>query len=193
VGLDAHPLTTWSEQREVLLEHLRALQARPQLAGVPIVLAVESNLGFEAAHNARYVSDAGISNVTVAHEQNKRARLQDGSNASASMAEYSLQSVGVRTTQQSKERMYILVRELLEDNAVSVWAHLVARGGGQKQVDKLVKQMHNYSAVHTDAKTAFHSVKRVFTGKAMGEQDDLLIALMIAILYRRVYMQNCTA
>ena len=175
-----------------MLEHLRSLQTHPALQGIPIVLAVESNLGFEAAHNARYVAESGIKNVLVAHEQSKKQRAAGGDKPAAvsSMAEYAMQTVGVRTTAESKERMYIMVRTLLEDDTLIVSDDLVCRGEATDQVDKLIKQMHNYSAVHSEAKTAFQRVKRVFSGKAMGEQDDLLISLMIAVMYRRVFMQN---
>ena len=37
------------------------------------MLVVESNLGFEAAHNARYVLQAGVENVYVAHERGAMA------------------------------------------------------------------------------------------------------------------------
>ena len=37
------------------------------------MLVVESNLGFEAAHNARYVLQAGVENVYVAHERGAHA------------------------------------------------------------------------------------------------------------------------
>ena len=64
VGLEAHNLATWADQRALLVEHLQTL---------PIVLVVESNLGFEAAHNARYVLQAGVENVYVAHERGAMA------------------------------------------------------------------------------------------------------------------------
>jgi hypothetical protein len=84
--------------------------------------------------------------------------------------------------------MYMLLREALEDDSVQVAEHCVCRGELATQTKKLVQQMHNYSAVVSQAVSVFSEVRRVFSGKAMGEQDDLLVALMIAVLYRRVYM-----
>jgi|TARA_B110000902_G_scaffold227724_1_gene267263 hypothetical protein len=73
VGLEAHNLATWADQRALLVEHLQTLRRQPSLQKLPIVLVVESNLGFEAAHNARYVLQAGVENVYVAHERGAMA------------------------------------------------------------------------------------------------------------------------
>jgi hypothetical protein len=186
VGLDAHNLSTWADQRDLLVEHLKALRRNPALDKLPIVLAVESNLGFEAAHNARHVVNAGVPNVYVAHERGNVT--DDRRPTSTTMDQYAKNSVGVRTTAASKERMYMLTRDALEDDCLRVSACCVSRGGAAKQRKKLTQQMHNYSAVVSQPSSVFSDPRRVFSGKAMGEQDDLLVALMIAILYRRVYM-----
>jgi hypothetical protein len=191
VGLEAQPARSWKEQRQMLIEHVSRLRNHTHLQKIPIVLVVESNLGFEAAHNARYIMEAGIDNVEIAHEQklNNKAYV-----APSTLNDYATNSVGIRTTNLSKERMYIQMREILEDDTLRVWEHAQPREGTCKeQVGKLVRQMHNYSAVHSDPKLVFAPVRRVFTGKAMGEQDDLLIALMIAMLYRRLFVQAVLA
>jgi hypothetical protein len=187
VGLDAHKVDSWSGQRELLIEHLRKLRATKELRKLPIVLVVESNLGFEAAHNARYVVEAGVENVYVAHERGSAAAA-DGRPTASTMDQYAKNSVGVRTTHASKERMYMLLRQALEDDALRVADCCVCRGEVDVQRKKLTQQMHNYSAVVSQASSVFSDIRRVFSGKAMGEQDDLLVALMIAVLYRRVYM-----
>jgi len=151
------------------------------------VLVVESNLGFEAAHNARYVAEAGIENVEIAQEdrQNKGAHT---------LAEHARSVTGVRTTNESKEQMYILLRNLLEEHNLRVWDQLITTSGASAdQLSKVVRQMHNYSAITSDPGRVFAQTRRVFSGKAQGEQDDLLIALQLAILYRRVFIRNCAA
>ena len=171
----------------MLVEHVARLRNHSELSKIPIVLVVESNLGFEAAHNARYIMEAGIDNIEIAHEQklNNKASLEP-----STLHDYATNSVGVRTTNLSKERMYIQMREALEDDTLRVWEHATPRDGTtDEQVKKLVRQLHNYSAVHSDPKMIFAPIRRIFTGKAMGEQDDLLIALMIAMMYRRLYVQ----
>ena len=191
VGLEAQPARAWTHQRELLINHLRRLRNHPTLSKLPIVLAVESNLGFEAAHNARYVMEAGIKNVDIAHER----QLNNKSNiAPRTVDEFARNTVGIRTTNTSKERMYMLLREALEDNTLRVWEEAQPEEGTlDEQVAKLVRQMHNYSAVHSDPKQIFGAARRIFTGKAMGEQDDLVIAVMIAILYRRLFVQASLA
>ena len=88
----------------------------------------------------------------------------------------------------------MLLREALEDNTLRVWKEAQPEEGTlDEQVAKLVRQMHNYSAVHSDPKQLFGVARRIFTGKAMGEQDDLVIAVMIAILYRRLFVQASLA
>ena len=154
---------------------------------MPIVLAIESNLGFEAAHNARYIAEAGISHVEIAQET---ARI-GGRGNSKTLADQTRSVTGVRTTNETKEKMYLLLRENLEMRTLRVYEHLLTEFDSQQQVGKLVKQMHNYSAVHTDPSRVFAQTRRVFTGKAQGEQDDLLIALQLAILYRTVHIKNC--
>ena len=150
---------------------------------VPIVLAVESNLGFEAAHNGRYVTQAGIQNVHSAQE----TKVQRSQNT---LREAAATVTGIRTTNQTKEHMYILLRSLLEEREICVWSDMQSQSDAPAQVKKVVRQMHNYSAVHTDPNRVFAQTKRVFTGKAMGEQDDLLIALQLAVMYRKVYIRG---
>ena len=155
------------------------------------MLIIESNLGFEAAHNARYVGDAGIANIDVAHESSSRKQVTTAK-VHGTVAEHGRTVTGVRTTNQSKEQMYIMLRSLLEEQTLKRWTSLLcASGNAPEQVQKIVRQMHNYTAVCSDPARVFSQARRVFTGKAMGEQDDLLIALQLAILYRRVYVKNC--
>lgn len=188
VGLDAASAPSWRDQRQMLLTHVKGLREHSSLRKLPVVLIVESNLGFEAAHNSRYVIESGIENVEIAHEQS--LTKPGASNAGPrTLHEYATNSVGIRTTNQSKERMYIHLREALEDNTLCVWENAQSSTGIDGQVKKLIRQMHNYSAVHSDPKALFGTARRIFTGKAMGEQDDLVIALMIAMLYRRLYVQ----
>lgn len=170
----------------MLLNHVRELRNKDELRWLPIILVVESNLGFEAAHNARYVVDSGIDNIEIAHEQDV---TKMNSEAPRTLHKLALNSVGIRTTHQSKERMYIHLRQALEDNTLRVWDSGVSSTNMGDQVKKLIRQLHNYSAIHSDPKALFGMARRVFTGKAMGEQDDLIIALMISMLYRRLYVQ----
>lgn len=174
----------------MLLTHVRSLRERPELHHIPIVLVVESNLGFEAAHNARYVVESGIDNIEIAHEQDISKTKEV---APRTLHQYATNSVGIRTTHQSKERMYIHLRQALEDNTLRVWNEAISSTDASAQVKKLIRQLHNYSAIHSDPKALFGMARRVFTGKAMGEQDDLIIALMISMLYRRLYVQAVMA
>jgi hypothetical protein len=113
--------------------HIKTLRSLYEIKDVRIVLAVESNLGFEAAHNARcsytfalgissviqqflkigykgvlritassgrYITEAGLTNVEIMHEP---------------------KGVGVRTTANTKESMYIAVRQALEEQTLAVW------------------------------------------------------------------------
>lgn len=188
VGMDAASAPSWREQRELLLSHVRKLREHKSLRHLPLILIVESNLGFEAAHNARYVIESGIDNVEIAHEQ--KINASGGVVPARTLHEYATNSVGVRTTHQSKERMYLEARRALEDQSLRVWNCGVSSTDFDTQRKKLVQQLHNYSAICSDpTKALFGSVRRIFTGKAMGEQDDLVIAMMIALLYRRLYLQ----
>lgn len=171
----------------MLIGHLTALRSNPVTACAPIILAVESNLGFEAAHNARYVTQANIENVHIAQETRNQSRQ------AATLREAAATVTGIRTTNQTKEHMYIMLRSLLEERQLRVWSGMLSQTDADKQVEKVVRQMHNYSAVHTDPSRIFAQTRRVFTGKAMGEQDDLLIALQLAIMYRKVYIRSISA
>jgi hypothetical protein len=87
------------------VKHVASLRATSQLHCTREVLAVESNLGFEAAHNARYVEEANIRNVTVMHEA---------------------RGVGVRTTADTKEQMYVALRSILEEKRIAIWDRCAA-------------------------------------------------------------------
>jgi hypothetical protein len=60
--------------------------------------------------------------------------------------------------------------------------------GLQSQKTKLIQQLHNYSAVYNEPKMLTGLTRRGWTGKCMGEQDDLCIALQLAIFFRGKYL-----
>ena len=100
--------------------------------------------------------------------------------------------VGVRTTADTKEQMYITLRSALEENSLSFWSRCLTqdRKGVANQLQKLVRQMYNYAAIYSDDTLLFSKQRRTWTGKAMGEQDDLVIALQLAIFFRTKYMHE---
>ena len=103
--------------------------------------------------------------------------------------------VGVRTTADTKEQQYVATRALLEEQRLKVFDRAVTtdRDGLKSQLDKLVLQLHNYSAVYSEPANIFSQIRRGWTGKCMGAQDDICMALQLAIYFRGRYLRQMSA
>lgn len=176
------------DHKTFILEVMARLRAR--FPACVVVFIPESNLGNEAAHLERYVTnDSAV------------FTLREGGQG----------RFGVCKTETSTLEMYSTTRTLLAARNLFVDEACIGMptrdecvrkrmAGGSAaartfMLDKLRRQLHQYRWEDKNAATAANSTRdRVFrlTGKRSRQNDDLTIALSMALHYRRVFWANVT-
>jgi len=158
-------------QYALLVRHLRTLQSINTLRNASLVVGVEANLGFEANHVLHALRKAGVPHIA----------LHEGAQ----------ESVGVLTTNASKELMCVGLQELIDHKRMVISRQLVSLSASPLEtLDTLFKQMNTYTIVVEAPRTPFGKPRRTYTGKVGGNQDDLCIALQLAVLSMRIFQKN---
>lgn len=160
-----------ASQHQTLLEHMQKIGNISGLQRALLVMGVEANLGFEATHIVHAMRKAGIRHVAL-HEA-----VQDGP--------------GLLTTNESKEMMCIALQELLDLRRLSICTQLLSISNNPREaLEQLSKQLATYTIYVEPPKNPFGKVKRTYTGKMAGNQDDLCIAMQLAILSSRIFLRK---
>ena len=159
-------------QQQLLVNHINALRKLPGHETSQIVFIPESNLGFEAQHHAMALERAKVSRLVT---------LREGPQ----------QSIGLLTTNETKAAQCKLLQELLENSALSVCADMVCLSAEPAEaLHMLIGEMRNYSVLIEPPRSAFGRSKQTFSGKLGGQNDDLVIALQLALLGMRRFLNN---
>jgi hypothetical protein len=171
VGAEAFSYRTAIPQAQLLINHIKAVRDLPGLESAFIMLSVESNLGNEAMHHQAYVASAGLTKVVVMNEDRDRA--------------------GVRTTNDMKRTMVIIMNDAISHLRLCFYKDLVAINGKRdgKMMRKMVQQqVTSFHRIVEPALKPHQMPKEIYNGKMGGGKDDLLMALMLGL-----YMKNVAA
>jgi hypothetical protein len=100
-------------------------------------------------------------------------------------------SLGWLTTNERKEQMALLLREAMTVGRICIHeaffsVELELREARKRVSDELL----NYCVVTEAPKTSFGKVRRTFTGKLYGRQDDLCIAIQLALIGQQTFWQS---
>lgn len=159
-------------QHKLLIEHIADLRRVDGQAFAQVVLIPECNLGFEANHIVAAVQRAKVMRYVVVNE-----------GASG--------GIGLLTTNETKAAMCKAVQELLEFDAISVSQQLICRSmSADNAMKQLLSEMRNYSIVVEPAKNPFGKPRQTFSGKMGGQQDDLIIALQLAVFGTKRFLNR---
>ena len=159
-------------QHSLILQHIRMLREVPGCESAWIVLAPESNLGFEAQHYVATIQKAAVKDWVVITESGEGG-------------------IGFRTTAETKEGGCTAVAELLAASGIFVAEHFVcASMAPGEAVKMLVDQLDGYQVIVEAPKSAFGKTKRTYSGKVGGRQDDLAIALQLGVLSARLFLRK---
>ncbi len=137
------------------------------------MLSVESNLGNEAMHHQAYVVSAGISRVVVMTEDHDRA--------------------GVRTTNNMKRTMVIIMNDALAHLRLFFYKNMVAVNGkrdAKAMVKLLQQQVTSFHRIVEPPLKSHQVPKEIYNGKVGGGKDDLLMALMLGLYMLNVAMSK---
>jgi len=157
---------------KLFLDHLINIRKIPFLAHTVSVLCLESNLGFESQHLLHYLQESNFPRWV-------------------SMAEAARGELGWLTTGVTKEKMALALREALQQNSISYHKNFTSLSLGAEAAKLRIKdEIGNYSVVTEPPKQAFGKVRKTYTGKMGGMQDDVAIALQLAVCSTRVFFQS---
>ena len=163
----------------LLIRHILALRAIPMFSTAMLVLIFESNLAFEAQHLLHAVqnyrdtnSGRGITNWV-------------------SLSEGQQQCLGWLTTNERKEQMCLLVREALTVGKIAYHPDFVSTElDPHKAKRQLQDELSSYCVMVEPPKTTFGKIRKTYTGKVHGKQDDLVIALQLAAIGCQKFFQD---
>jgi len=161
-----------SSQHKLLIDHINKLRTLRSLQWCQVVLGLESNLGFEAQHAVHSLKRAGLRNWVT---------LMEGVDGTC----------GLLTTNASKEVMCVALQQLLSSNHLHVSTNMLSISTSPREVfDQMVQEVRGYMIYVDPPKTLFAKPRRTFTGKVGGHNDDVVIALQLAILTMQIFTRS---
>jgi hypothetical protein len=87
--------------------------------------------------------------------------------------------------------MCVATQQLLADNRLLVSRSLLSVTSPPKEaLEQLVAEMRSYMVYVDPPKTLFGKSRRTFTGKMGGHNDDLVIALQLAVLTLQIFTRS---
>ena len=158
-------------QHDLLARHVQTLRTIDALSRAMVVLGVESNLGLEAHHILHAMRKRNVSHVA----------LYEGAQ----------EGPGILTTNTTKEMMCTATQELLDTRRLVLSQNMVCLSTSPRDLlDTLLKQLRTYTVVVEPARTAFLKPRRTYSGKIGGHQDDVCVALQLAIMSSRIFQRS---
>jgi len=137
-----------------------------------VVLGLESNLGFEAQHALHAL---------------RRANVRDW----VSLMEGADNAPGILTTNASKEIMCVALSELLSNNLLCVSNRMMCTSMPPNEaVTQLLGELRAFMVYVDPPKTLFGKPRRTYSGKMGGHNDDLSIALQLAVITMQLFEKN---
>lgn len=136
------------------------------------MIGLESNLGFEAQHALHSIRRAGVRNWVA---------LMEGVDGTC----------GLLTTNSSKEVMCVALQQLLSANRIHVAASMLSISLPPKEaLDQLLQELRSFMIFVDPPKTLFAKPRRTFTGKVGGHNDDVAIAIQLAVLTMQIFTRS---
>jgi len=153
------------EEKNAVSFFVNAVRSKLLYKDVPIILIPESVAGIDASHWEAYVRDDAIPDVFVMHECAKGKRA------------------GVNKTEKDTNDMHYMLENLLLTNAVQFSTEFITYKSTEKKVKEMLKDQ--FANFQWDEKGKLH-------GKYNGQNDDLLISVLMIPYWRRFFMKSPT-
>lgn len=156
----------------LFLDHLIHIRKLPLMAHTVSVLCLESNLGFESQHLLHYLQESNFPRWV-------------------SLAEAARGELGFLTTNSTKEKMALALREALQQSAISYHAGFFSLSMGASEAKtRLKNEILNFSVVTTPPTQPGGKVRKAYSGKVSGLQDDTCISLQLSVCATRIFFQS---
>ena len=158
---------------KLLYEHLMTIRRHPAFAASLLVLSFESNLAFESQHLLHYLPE---------HNLQKWVSMSEGAGGAH----------GWLTTAAREEAMALALREAMRIGRISFSKFFFSHSADSPEAAKkrLEEEILNFSVVTEAPKNAFGRVRKTYTGKLAGLQDDTVIALQLALIASKVFFES---
>lgn len=158
-----------SRQYDLLAQHIATLRSLPQLKDAWIVLGVECNLGQEAQHILHGMRLRKVDRIIPLHEG-------------------PMDTPGMLTTNSSKEIMCHALQELLSMDRLALSRRMVCCATDPREaLNRLAHELRQFMVIVEPPRTAFGQPRRTFGGKQGGQNDDLCVALQLAVMTTRLF------
>lgn len=160
------------ETHRLIIKHIAQLRQIDNLAEATIVFCLESNLAYEAQHILHAIQSAGI---------RKWVALQEGAGG----------TLGWLTTNERKESMCFQLRDALRVGSIRLGSGFFSVTHSVTEAKRtLESELKNYAILVEAAKTPFGKVKKTYSGKCGGRNDDVAIALQLSVAGIRMFFQS---
>lgn len=157
---------------KLFIDHLIQIRKIPLLAHTVSVLCLESNLGFESQHLLHYLQESNFPRWV-------------------SLAEAARGELGFLTTNSTKEKMALALREALQQSAISYHTNFFSLSMGAVEAKtRLRDEILNFSVITTPPTQPGGKVRKAYSGKISGLQDDTVISLQLAVCATRIFFQS---
>ena len=164
MGVDALHTRDVRQTHKLLCKHILAIRSIPLFAMCKAVFIFESNLAFESQHLLHAVEAAGIRNWV-------------------SLSEGQQGTLGWLTTNERKQQMCLLMREAMTVGKIAISDYFITSEMTKLEAkNRINDELSSYCVVTEAPKTTFGKVRITYTGKLYGKQDDLCIALQLALI-----------
>jgi len=157
---------------ELLNKHIFAIRKIPSLEQCNVIVMIESNFGKEYEWVARDIQNAKIKDVYFMEEDKDRP--------------------GIRTDNQLKINMAVLMNEKLRNNELKIFEHFICVGYGEKKITTdtmkkdLFDQLRNFSKIVIQSRDIYKEAKVFYSGKDGNGYDDHVIALgLVCTMFNR--------
>lgn len=91
-------------------------------------------------------------------------------------------TLGLLTTAERKEQYCLILREALTVGSIALSDHFFSSTLGLAQAKRRMNdELLNFSIVTQPPTTSFGKVRKTYTGKVAGKQDDVTLALQMAL------------
>jgi len=172
VGVDALHTRDVRQTHRLLIRHILAVRSIPVFSHCKAVFIFESNLAFESQHLLHALEAAGIKNWV-------------------SLSEGQQGTLGWLTTADRKESMCLLLREAMTVGRICLHERFFSCELEPREARKRISdELSTYCIVTEPAKTTFGKMRKTYTGKLFGKQDDLSIAIQLAVIGQQKFFQD---
>ena len=172
IGIDSLRSRDVRSTHRAVLGHVAAIRRIRHLEDVTIVFSLESNLAYEAQHLTHAFTQAGLK---------KWLCLSEGAGG----------SLGWLTTNERKESMMFALRDALAVGSIALAKDFFCLTQPKTAaLNQVEEELRAYSVLIEPPKTPFGKSKKTYTGKLGGRNDDVAIAIQLAIQSVRMFYQS---